>query len=41
MEAGWVASEGTVELTGVVDVCVSGRFASAGWGWWVEALCGA
>lgn len=37
--ASWVASGGTVELTGVVDVCVSEGFASEGWGWWVEALC--
>lgn len=28
MEAGWVASEGTEELTGVADVCVFGGFAS-------------
>lgn len=33
MEAGWVASEETVELTGEADVCVSGGFASAEWGW--------
>lgn len=37
--AGWVASGGTVEPRGEVDVCVSEGFASAGLGLWVEALC--
>lgn len=34
-----MASVGTVEPRGEVDVCVFEGFASEGWAWWVEALC--